>query len=65
MDQEREHDEFRRIELIAKRDRAEELIADFRRGIDLNRRRINWYNEMLGRIAQRLGEPEWEEPGWS
>lgn len=55
MDQEREHDEFRRIEIAAKRERAEELIAGYRTAIDKNRRRINWYNEVLGRIAQRLG----------
>jgi hypothetical protein len=64
MDQERERNEFHRMEIIAKRDQSERLIADYRSAIDVNRRRINWCNEVLGRIAQRLGEPEEEEPGW-
>ena len=64
MDQEREGDEFRRMEIVAKREHAERLIADYRKAIDVNRRLINWCNEMVGRIAQRLGEPEREEPGW-
>lgn len=64
MDQERECDEFYRMEIVAKRERAEMLIANYRKGIDANRRKIDWCNRVLGRIAQRLGEPEQEEPGW-
>jgi hypothetical protein len=64
MDQEREREEFRRIDIVAERERAERMIADYRKHIDFYRSRIDWYNDMLGRIAQRLGEPEDPEPRW-
>jgi hypothetical protein len=64
MDHEREPGEFRRMEIIAKRERAERLIADYRRHVDFYRERIDWCNDVLGRIAQRLGEPEEREPRW-
>jgi hypothetical protein len=65
MDQERERDIFQRMEIVAKRERAAELIARYRHGIGVNQDKIDWCNEMLGRIAQRLGEPEEEEPRWT
>jgi hypothetical protein len=66
MDQERERDEFRRMEIVAKREQSARLIADYREKIDFFRSRIDWCNKMLGRIEQRLGEPDNdEEPRWN
>jgi hypothetical protein len=53
-----EADNFRRIQLMSKLERARDVIAQYRRGIDDYRERIDKYYERLGRIAQRLGEPE-------
>jgi hypothetical protein len=53
-----EADTFRRIQLMSKVDRANELIAQYRTGIDHYRRELNEYFKRLGRIAERLREPE-------
>ena len=55
-------DEFRRMELVAKIDRAERLIKNYRDHIAIYRERIDTYHHLLGRIGERLGEPEPEEP---
>jgi len=62
MERNREMNEFRRIELVAKIDRAEGLIATYREHIAVYRRRVDVYHHLLGRIGERLGEPEPEEP---
>ena len=62
MDHSREKDEFRRIELAAKIDRAEGLITAYREHIATYRQRIDVYHHLLGRIGERLGEPEPKEP---
>ena len=53
-----EADNFRRIQLKAEVDRAADMIMRYREGIDFYRRRLNVYWKQLGRIAERLGEPE-------
>jgi hypothetical protein len=53
-----EAENFRRIQLVAEVDRANEVIAQYRKGIDHFRRRLNEYHKRLGHIAERLGEPE-------
>lgn len=53
-----EADNFRRIQLKSKVERAEAIVAGYREGIDFYRRQINEAFERLGRIAERLGEPE-------
>lgn len=53
-----EADNFRRIRLASEVDRANGLIAKYREGIDYYRRQLNQYYKSLGRIAERLGEPE-------
>lgn len=62
MDDSREQDEFRRMAIVAKVDRAEGLIADYWDGINFYRERIREYWYLLGRIGERLGDPEPEEP---
>lgn len=62
MDCGREIDEFRRIELVAKIDRAEGLIATYLEHIAIYRQRVDVYHHLLGRIGERLGEPEPREP---
>lgn len=56
-----EADNFRRIQLVSKVEWVEGLIAQYRKGIDFYRRQINEAFEGLGRIAERLGEPEKED----
>lgn len=58
----RESNEFRRIKIAGKLDRANGLITGYRDGIDFWRDRMNTYHQLLGRISERLGEPEPEEP---
>lgn len=53
-----EADHFRRIQLVSKVDRAKEVIGQYRQGIDDYRKQIEKCKELLGRIAERLGEPE-------
>jgi hypothetical protein len=62
MDHDREADEFRRIQLTTKIDRAEDLIVRYRENIAFYRKRIDSYHHLLGRIGERLGEPEPIEP---
>ncbi len=62
MDLERERHEFRRMAIIAKVERSESLINQYRGGIDLYRDRLDVFHDLLGRISDRLGEPEPEEP---
>jgi hypothetical protein len=58
----REIEEFRRIQLTAKVERAEGLIATYHEHIAIYRRRLDTYHHLLGRIGERLGEPEPQEP---
>lgn len=53
-----EADNFRRIQLMSRLERARDVIAQYRHGIDYYRRQIEVYSECLGRIKERLGEPE-------
>lgn len=53
-------DKFRRIELNSEVERCVQLVADYRKGIDFYRRRMNQYHRELGRIAERLGEHDEE-----
>ena len=62
MDSSREIDEFRRLDLVEKIDRAESLIATYLEHIGIYRRRVDVYHNLLGRIGERLGEPEPREP---
>lgn len=62
MDSSRDIDEFRRIDLVEKIDRAEGLIAAYLEHIDIYRRQVDVYHNLLGRIGERLGEPEPREP---
>jgi hypothetical protein len=57
-----EADKFRRIELNSEAERAVYLIGQYREGIDFYRRRMNDYYLELGRIVERLGEPDEEGP---
>jgi len=58
MEKHSEADHFRRIELSSSVDRANTMIAKYRDGIDDYRGFMNSYFKELGRIAERLGEPE-------
>jgi hypothetical protein len=58
----KEADEFRRIALVTKVERAEEHILNYREGISFFRRRLNTFYQLLGHTAERLGEPEPKEP---
>lgn len=53
-----EADHFRRIQLTAEVERAEDMIGRYRKGIDHYRRQLNVYLKRLGHIEERLGEPE-------
>jgi hypothetical protein len=58
-----EADNFRRIQLMSKVERAEGLIAQYRKGIDHYRDELDEYHQRLGRIKERLGEPEEGDQG--
>jgi hypothetical protein len=58
----RETDEFRRIRLATKIDRAEGFIASYLENIAFYRRRLDTYHHLVGRVGERLGEPEPKEP---
>jgi hypothetical protein len=47
----REQDEFRRMQITAKIDRAELLIATYREHIAIYRQRVDVYHHLLGRIG--------------
>jgi hypothetical protein len=53
-----EADNFRRIQLVTEVERAEDMVARYRKAIDFYREQIGKYCKRLGRIAERLGEPE-------
>jgi uncharacterized coiled-coil protein SlyX len=53
-----EADNFRRIQLVSKVERANEVIAQYRNGIDHYRQQLDKYFTRLGRVEERLGEPE-------
>jgi hypothetical protein len=61
MDDGREADHLRRIDLHIKIERAAGLVASFRDGIDYYRDRLDRYHTRLGHIDALLGEPEPEE----
>jgi hypothetical protein len=62
MNDDREHDEFRRIAIMARIERAQGFITRYREHIDYYRDHIDSYGRVLGHIAERLGEPEPEVP---
>ncbi len=53
-----EADNFRRIQLESDVERAHELIAQYHEGIGFYRQRLDKYQNWLGHIEERLGEPE-------
>lgn len=61
MDQ-REQDQFRRIDLEEERERAMGLVVRYRKAIDFFRRRIDYYSEVIGHLGERLGEAEPDPP---
>lgn len=61
MDSDRERDEFRRIQLNLKVERVEGLVSAYQDGIRTYIKRLKNYYDLLGRISERLGEPEPEE----
>jgi hypothetical protein len=62
MNSSREEDEFRRIAIVAKIERREYLINQYWTHLTHYRKQINELHQLLGRIGQRLGEPEPGEP---
>ena len=60
MDQ-RETEQFRRISTVGKIEKSELIIAQYHNGIEFQRNQILKNTRLLGRIAERLGEPE-EDP---
>ena len=58
---ENEEAEFRRMQLTAEIERAEELIANYGTSIAFYRKYVGHRQWLLGHIAGRLGEPEREE----
>jgi hypothetical protein len=61
METDREREEFRRMHLNIKVERVEGLIASYQKGISFYIKRLNNYYDLMGRVAERLGEPEPEE----
>jgi len=57
-----EADNFRRIQLVTEVERAEDMVLRYRSAIDFYRGQINKCCKRLGRIAERLGEPEEGRP---
>ena len=53
-----EADNFRRIQLVSQVERARELIAQYREGINHFRKQLDRCHNWLGHIEERLGEPE-------
>jgi hypothetical protein len=62
VDGRRQNEEIRRMGIMIKIERARGLIADYEEGIRFYADRINTYHDLLGRIGERLGELEPEEP---
>jgi hypothetical protein len=57
-----EADNFRRIQLVADVDRARDMVARYREGIDYYRRQIDQFRYLLGRVEERLNVPEEGRP---
>jgi hypothetical protein len=64
MDRNRETEEFRRMRLVAEVDRIDGLLANYREHTAFYRERLDVLHHLIGRIGERLGEPEPEEPRW-
>jgi hypothetical protein len=64
MDQSREMDEFSRMRLVAEVDRINGLLATYQEHMGIYRDRLYRLHHLLGRLGERLGEPEPEEPRW-
>lgn len=62
MDHGREANEFRRMRIAERIDRANDMIERYREGIDFYRGTVDAFHQLIGRIGERLGEPEPEEP---
>jgi hypothetical protein len=56
----RDEDEFERIQIVKEVDRARDIIEQYHGGLALYHKRIEASYEKIGRIAERLGEPERE-----
>jgi len=54
----REHEEFRRMEIVEQIEKHERLVAMYLRHLAYWQREINKCHRVLGHIAERLGEPE-------
>jgi hypothetical protein len=57
MDQ-HERDQFRRIDVMDKIEKCELILTLYHVGIEFQRNQILRNTRLLGRIAERLGEPE-------
>jgi hypothetical protein len=57
MDQ-HERDQFRRIDVMDKIEKCELIITQYRIGMEFQRSQILRNTRLLGRVAERLGEPE-------
>jgi len=62
MDAQREEDEFRRMAINDRVERAKGLIAQYREHISFYRSQLDDYYYLLGRIGERLGDPEPKGP---
>jgi hypothetical protein len=61
VDSAREHDEFRRMKIVEKIEKHKQIIATYLSHMAYWHDEINKSHNLLGRIAERLGEPEPEE----
>ena len=61
MDSVKEEDEFRRIQLMTKVDRADQLIRSYQHNIGFYVSRLKNYYDIIGHVDERLGDPEPEE----
>jgi hypothetical protein len=62
MDRVKEEDEFRRIRLNERVEWINQVIWTYRENIGFYRERLDLYHHLLGRVGERLGEAEPEEP---
>jgi len=61
MESVKQEDEFRRIQLMTKVDRAEHLITSYQHNIGFYVSRLKNYYRIIGHLSERFGDPEPEE----
>ncbi len=64
MDPSTQMDEFRRMQPVVEVERANRLIGSYLEHIEFYRNDLDHFHHLLGRIGQRLGDPEPEGPRW-